>query len=62
MAISSFVDFLFPFLSQLTDKEVSSKEMKDALVRHFALTEEDRLLRTKRVYAIKKIYTDYFEE
>jgi restriction system protein len=47
MAIPKFEDFLFPFLSQLKDKDVSSKEMKDALVQHFGLTEEDRLLRTK---------------
>ena len=47
MAIPKFEDFLFPFLTQLKDKDVSSKEMKDALVQHFGLTEEDRLLRTK---------------
>lgn len=47
MAIPAFENFLFPFLSQLKDKDVSSKEMKDALVLHFGLTEEDRLLRTK---------------
>ena len=45
MAIPKFEDFLFPFLTQLKDKDVSSKEMKDALVQHFGLTEEDRLLR-----------------
>ena len=47
MAIPKFEDFLFPFLTQLKDKDVSSKEMKDSLVQHFGLTEEDRLLRTK---------------
>ena len=47
MAIPKFEDFLFPFLTQLKDKDVSSREMKDALVQHFGLTEEDRLLRTK---------------
>lgn len=47
MAIPKFEDFLFPFLTQLKDKDVSSKEMKDALVQHFGLSEEDCLLRTK---------------
>lgn len=47
MAIPKFEDFLFPFLTQLKDKDVSSKGMKDALVQHFGLTEEDCLLRTK---------------
>ena len=47
MAIPKFGDFLFPFLTQLKDKDVSSKEMKDAMVQHFGLTEEDRMLRTK---------------
>ena len=47
MAIPKFEDFLFPFLTQLKDKDVSSKEMKEALVQYFGLTEEDCLLRTK---------------
>lgn len=47
MAIPKFEDFLFPFLAQLKDKDVSSKKMKEALVQHFSLTEEDCLLRTK---------------
>ena len=44
MAIPKFEDFLYPFLTQLKDKDVSSKEMKDAMVQHFGLTEEDRML------------------
>ena len=47
MAIPKFEDFLYPFLIQLKDKDVSTKEMKDALVKHFNLTEEDCSLKTK---------------
>lgn len=47
MAIPKFEDFLYPFLIQLKDKDASTKEMKDALVKHFNLTEEDCSLKTK---------------
>lgn len=47
MAIPKFEDFLYPFLIQLKDKDVSTKDMKDALVKHFNLTEEDCSLKTK---------------
>lgn len=47
MAIPKFEDFLYPFLIQLKDKDVSTKEMKDALVKHFNLTEGDCSLKTK---------------
>lgn len=47
MAIPKFEDFLYPFLMQLKDKEVSTKEMKDALIKHFHLTAEDCALKTK---------------
>lgn len=47
MAIPKFQDFLYPFLIQLKDKEASTQEMKDALVEHFHLTEEDCALKTK---------------
>jgi len=47
MAIPKFEDFLYPFLAQLKDKDVSTKEMKDAMVKHFNLTEEDCSLKTK---------------
>ena len=40
MAIPKFEDFLYPFLAQLKDKDVSTKEMKYAMVKHFNLTEE----------------------
>lgn len=47
MAIPKFEDFLYPFLLELKDGEVSYKEMKDRLVKHFGITAEDCLLRTK---------------
>ena len=47
MAIPIFEDFLYPFLYQLKDKDVSSKEMKIAIIRHFNLSEEDCSLKTK---------------
>lgn len=47
MAIPKFEDFLYPFVYQLKDKDVSTKEMKDALVLHFGLTEEDCSIKTK---------------
>ena len=53
MAIPKFEDFLYPFLIQLKDKDVSTKEMKDALVKHFNLTEEDCSLKTKSCSAFQ---------
>ena len=47
MAIPKFEDFLYPFLQQLKDKDVSSKEIKERLIGHFGLTAEDRQLKTK---------------
>jgi restriction system protein len=47
MAIPKFERFLYPFLLQLKDKDVSTKEMKSALISHFNLTEEDCLLKTR---------------
>ena len=47
MAIPKFEKFLYPFLLQLKDKEVSTKEMKSALIAHFHLTEEDCQLKTR---------------
>lgn len=47
MAIPKFEDFLYPFLIQLKNKDATTKEMKDALVKHFNLTEEDCSLKTK---------------
>lgn len=47
MAIPKFEDFLYPFISFIRDNELSKKELKLKLIEHFALTDEDCLLRTK---------------
>ena len=47
MAIPIFEDFLYPFLLQLRDKDISKKEMRDALAEFFHLSEEDLSLKTK---------------
>lgn len=47
MAIPKFQDFLYPFLLQLKDKDVSTREMKEILTRHFRLSDEDCMLKTK---------------
>lgn len=47
MAIPKFEDFLYPFLLQLKDKEKSNKEIKESLITHFGISDEDRLLKTK---------------
>lgn len=47
MAIPKFERFLYPFLLQLKDKDVSTKEMKSALISYFNLTEEDCMLKTR---------------
>ncbi len=47
MAIPKFEDFLYPFLLQLKDKDMSSKEIKDNIISFFGLTEEDRKIKTK---------------
>lgn len=47
MAIPNFERFLYPFLLQLKDKDVSTKEMKSALISYFNLTEEDCMLKTR---------------
>lgn len=47
MAIPIFYKFLYPFLLQLKDKDVSLKEMKQALSSYFSLTADDLLLKTK---------------
>lgn len=45
--IPKFEKFLYPFLLQLKDKDVSTKEMKNAMVVFFSLTSEDCAQRTK---------------
>lgn len=47
MAIPKFQDFLYPCLLQLKDKDMSKKEMLEAMVVHFDLTDEDRNERTQ---------------
>lgn len=47
MAIPKFQDFLFPFLTLLKDSDKSNKEIKDNLIKHFSLTDEDCLIKTK---------------
>lgn len=47
MAIPIFEDFLYPFLSQLKDKDVTTREMRTALIAHFHLTDEDCSIKTK---------------
>ncbi len=45
--IPKFEKFLYPFLLQLKDKDVSTKEMKEAIIEYFNLTEDDCALRTR---------------
>lgn len=47
MAVPIFEDFLYPFLCQIKDKDVNINEMKQALIKHFYLSEEDCALMTK---------------
>lgn len=47
MAVPIFEDFLYPFLEQIKDKDVTTKEMKQLLIAHFKLTDEDCALMTK---------------
>ena len=47
MAIPKFQAFLYPFLLKLKDKDMTTREMKEALVQHFNLTDEDCAIRTQ---------------
>lgn len=47
MAVPKFEDFLYPFILQLKDGDVTLKEMKKRLAKHFNLTDEDLALTTK---------------
>lgn len=47
MAIPKFQDFLYPFLLKLKGMDVSYREMKDHLISHFELTDEDCQLKTR---------------
>lgn len=50
MAIPKYEQFLYPFLLQLKDGEASMNEIKDALIAHFGLTEEECLRKTRGGY------------
>ena len=41
MAIPIFEDFLYPFLKFVGQKDMSTKEMRQAMISHFHLTDED---------------------
>lgn len=47
MAVPKFEDFLYPFILQLKEGDITLKEMKKRLARHFRLTDEDLALTTK---------------
>lgn len=47
MAIPIFEDFLYPFLYLIKDKDLSSQEMKQAIIEHFNLSEDDCSIMTK---------------
>ena len=47
MSVPKFEEFLYPFLILIKDQDLSSKEMRDALIAHFDLTEADCALKTK---------------
>ena len=45
--VPSFEQFLYPFLVCLRDGEISLKEIREKLAKHFNLSEEDLQIRTK---------------
>ena len=47
MAVPIFEKFLYPFLYQIKDRDVTTKEMKQKLIEHFNLSEEDCALMTR---------------
>ena len=47
MAVPIFEDFLYPFLQATEKKDMSISEMKQYIIEHFQLTEEDCSIRTK---------------
>ena len=47
MAVPRFDDFMYPFISLLKDNDVTTKELQNAMIEHFGLTDEDMKLRTK---------------
>lgn len=47
MAIPIFEDFLYPFLSFVGEKDMTTKEIRQAIIERFNLTEEDCALKTR---------------
>ncbi len=47
MAIPIFEDFLYPFLSFVGEKDMTTGEMRQAIIEHFNLTDEDCAQKTK---------------
>lgn len=47
MSVPKFEEFLYPFLVQIKDRDLSSKDMREALIAHFRLTDADCALKTK---------------
>ena len=47
MAIPVFEDFFYPFLKFIGQKDMTSKEMKQAIISYFHLTEQDSGLLTR---------------
>ena len=47
MAIPKFEDFLYPFLLQLKDADMSNKDIREKLIGYFSLSDEDLQIKTK---------------
>ncbi len=47
MSVPIFEDFLYPFLKIIAQKDMSTKEMRKAIIDYFSLTEDDCNLRTR---------------
>lgn len=47
MAVPVFEDFLYPFLQATNGKDMTIAEMKQYMIEHFHLTDEDCIIRTK---------------
>ena len=48
MAVPIFEDFLYPFLLATSKKDMTVSDMRQFIVGHFKLTEEDCNQRTKK--------------
>lgn len=47
MSVPKFEKFLYPFLNLVKNQDLSSKDMREALIAHFGLTEADCAIKTK---------------